>query len=62
MRDLCFLIHNLSRLAPDYDRCCHRRAVDILVESWAREKYIMYDYHERHIRFCSPAESPRLKN
>ncbi len=62
MKELCFLIHNLSLSTPDYDRHCRRRTVDILVESWARGRYIIYDYREQHIRFSLPAKCRRLKN
>ncbi len=62
MNELHFLIHNLSDLAPNHDRRCSCRVVDILVENWAYEQYITYDYGENIIQIRHQLEKHGFKN
>lgn len=55
MNDLHFLIHNLAELTPDYDRKCHRRIIDLMVDHWSDKRYITCNYIEKkiYIKFYS---------
>ncbi len=62
MNELHFLIHNLSDLAPNYDRRRHCRVIDILVENWANGQYMTYHYQENILHIRRPSQSAANKN
>lgn len=62
MKELYFLIHNLSKLAPAFDYRGHQRVIDIIVEKWRQEQFITYDYHEQKPRMIKRVIRIEIKN